>query len=327
MGGDHAPEAVVRGAIQAHTEGDPVVLVGDERVVRERVPEGVEIAVVHAPDRVGMGERPSVARSREGVSVRVAAEEVASGRCRALVSCGNSGATLVSAVIEIGKLAQVGRPAIATSLPRLDGGTLRLVDVGTTTDASAAQLLDFAKLGMALARVEGVERPRVGLLSNGSEPGKGNRLVREAVEVLETLGPSFVGPMEPTSAFEGQCDVLVSDGFTGNVLLKTAEAVIGMLGVHVGRRVRASRRARFGAWWMQPTIQQVREDLDWRSRGGALLLGVRRPVVIAHGRSDADAVRAAIGLAHYACDAGLVVAVQGALASPHLPSGRSGEQA
>lgn len=313
MGGDHAPEAVVEGARLAVREGLPVVLVGDEARLRPLLRSDDDLPCVHAPDVIGMGEKPSVARSRAGASVRVAADEVAAGRCAGLVSCGNSGATLVASILSMGKLDGVDRPAIATSLPRLDGGTLYMVDVGTTADANARHLASFALLGHALAVTEGVPSPRIGLLSNGSEPGKGNRLVRQAQPELAALGLDFIGPVEPNAAFEGRCDVLVSDGFTGNILIKTAEAVIGMLTRHARRRVMASKRARVGAWLMRDALHSLREELDWRARGGALLLGVPAPVVVAHGRSDADAVRAAVGLAHYAIDARLVDAVETAL--------------
>ncbi len=324
MGGDHAPDAVVDGALVAAREGVRVVLVGDEPAIRARWDRDVPVEVVHADDVIGMGERPRVVRSRVGASVRVAAARVAEGQGHALVSCGNSGATLVASVLALGKLEGVDRPAIATSLPRLDGGTLHLVDVGTTTDATARHLLSFARLGDARARIDGVSRPRIGLLSNGSEPGKGNRLVQEATALLQGCELNFVGPVEPTAAFEGAADVLVSDGFNGNILIKTAEAVIGMLRVHATRRVQASRRARAGAWLMKDALRQLREDVDWRARGGALLLGVPAPVVVAHGRSDAMAVRAAIGLAHYAIEARLIDAVQGALRPSTGSTGSSG---
>ena len=160
----------------------------------------------------------------------------------------------------------------------------------------------------------GVERPRVALLSNGREPQKGNQLVREAHPLLAALPIDFVGNLEPNEAFEGAADVLVCDGFTGNVMLKTAEGVIGMLKQWVGDRVRASKRATAGAVLMRHVLRDVQGELDWRKRGGALLLGVPAPVVVGHGRSDAGAVRAAIELAHYAFDACLIDAVTEATA-------------
>lgn len=324
MGGDHAPAAVVEGAVQAHASGIPVLLVGDEAVIRPMLPDhGPVPEVVHATEVVGMDDRPSAARTRDDASVRVAARCVAEGRGRAMVSCGNSGGTLVAAVLELGKVDGIDRPAIATSLPRLDGGTLYLIDVGTTADAQPQHLVSFARLGEAWARTEGVARPRIGLLSNGAEPSKGNRLVRDAHPRLAALDLDYIGHVEPTAAFSGACDVLVCDGFTGNILLKTAEAVIGMLRAHATRRIQASLAGRIGAWWMRPALRGLRDDVDWRARGGAVLLGVPATVVIAHGRSDAAAVRAAIGLAHYADDARLVDAVRTALAAA-LPAPGSG---
>jgi glycerol-3-phosphate acyltransferase PlsX len=190
-----------------------------------------------------------------------------------------------------------------------------MIDVGTTTDAQPHHLASFALLGEAYARTMGVASPRVALLSNGEEPGKGNRLVIEAHPLLAALPIRFVGNMEPDDAFAGGCDVLVTDGFTGNVLLKTAEGVIGMLRSFVTARVKASRRAQVGALFLGPVLRGLKDELDWRARGGALLLGVPAPVVIGHGRSDAQAVRAAIRLAHYASDGGLTGAVGAALAA------------
>lgn len=314
MGGDDAPAAIVAGAVQAHEAGFPVVLVGDEARIRALLPQGCGIDVVHASDAVPMDARGLEAKRRDDSSIRRAMAVVRDGRACGAMSCGNSGATLFAAVLELGKVDGVDRPAIATSLPRADGGTLFMVDVGTTTDCQPHHLASFALLGDAYARTMGVARPRIGLLSNGAEATKGNNLVREARPLLAALPLDFVGNIEPDDAFAGGCDVLVSDGFTGNILLKTAEGVIGMLRHVATERVRASHRARAGAWLMAHVLRGLQADLDWRKRGGALLLGVPAPVVVGHGRADASAVRAAVELAHYASDGGLVDAVGSALA-------------
>lgn len=313
MGGDDAPEAMVQGALACLAEGLPVLLVGDEARIRPLLPDGCPLEVVHAPDVVAMDARASMAKRLDDSSIRVAMRMVVQGRASGVVSCGHSGATLFSAVIELGKAEGVDRPAIATSLPRVDGGTLIMLDVGTTTDCQPHHMVSFALLGNAYARILGVAEPRVGLLSNGQEPTKGNNLVREAHPLLAELPIRFIGNIEPDDAFAGGCDVLVSDGFTGNILLKTAEGVIGMLRSFVTDKVKASRRALVGAWFMRPVLGELRDELDWRSRGGALLLGVPAPVVVGHGRADARAVRAAVRLAHYASDGGLVDAVAAAV--------------
>jgi glycerol-3-phosphate acyltransferase PlsX len=314
MGGDDAPRAMVAGAVLAARGGLPTILVGDEAVIRPELPSDVAIEVVHAGEVVAMDDRPGEAKKRPESSIRRAVRLVNEGRACGVVGCGNSGATLFAAVLELGKIEGVDRPAIATSLPRVDGGTLYMIDVGTTTDAQPHHLASFALLGDAYARTMGVAEPRVALLSNGHEPGKGNRLVVEAHPLLAALPIRFVGNIEPDAAFAGGCDVLVTDGFTGNILLKTAEGVIGMLKAFVTAKVGASRRAQVGAMFLGPVLRALRDELDWRARGGALLVGVPAPVVIGHGRSDAEAVRAAVRLAHYASEGGLTDAVGAALA-------------
>lgn len=315
MGGDHAPETIVEGAALALAEGLPVVLVGDRDRLLPLIGEGAGPVVVHAPDVVRMDDKASMAKRLDDSSIRRAMRLVSEGAASGVVSCGNSGATLFAAVLELGKIDGVDRPAIATSLPRTDGGTLYMLDVGTTTDGQPHHLESFALLGDAFARTMGVVRPRVALLSNGEEPGKGNRLVREAYPLLEQLPIHFVGNVEPDMAFSGACDVLVSDGFTGNILLKTAEGVIGMLRAFVTDKVVGSKRARAGAYLMKRVLGELKDELDWRRRGGALLLGVPGAVVVGHGRADAEAVRAAIRLAHYANDGGLVEAVGKSIAA------------
>ncbi|MCB9662685.1 MAG: phosphate acyltransferase PlsX [Alphaproteobacteria bacterium] len=315
MGGDLAPGALVEGAVLAHEAGLGVILVGHEAELRPLLPASSGVQIVHAADVVGMDAKPGDAKRLDDASVRVALRLVAEGRACGAVSAGNSGATLFAAVLELGRVEGVDRPAIATSLPRSDGGTLVLVDIGTTTDAQPHHLASFALLGEAYARVLGMDAPRVGLLSNGSEPGKGNRLVQESAPLIEALPLDFVGNVEPDAAFAGACDVLVSDGFTGNILLKTAEGVIGMLRRVAGDAIRGDLRGRLAGLLLRPAARALRDELDWRSRGGALLLGVPAPVVVAHGRADPVAVRAAIQLAHYAHGHGLVGAVARGLAA------------
>lgn len=313
MGGDDAPAAVVAGAVSAHLAGFPVVLVGDEAEVRRHLPAGVSIPIEHAAEVVRMDDRPLVTKRRDQASVRVACRLVREGRASAAMSCGNSGAMLFAAVIELGKLDGVDRPALATTLPRADGGALHLLDIGATTDSQPHHLASYALLGEAWARTRGVARPRVGLLSNGEEDGKGNRLVVDALPLLRQLPVDVIGNVEPADALDGRCDVLVCDGFTGNILIKTAEGVLHVLRTVASRHVRARLGARLGALLLRDAAREVKAELDWRERGGALLLGVRGPVVIGHGRADAQAVRAAVRLAHYSAEAGLIDALDRAL--------------
>lgn len=310
MGGDHAPAAPVAGAVAAWRAGVPVVLVGDEAIIRTHLGPADDVPICHASSAIGMAESPSSVRRRPRSSIRRAMALAASGDACGVVSVGNSGAALVAAVIEIGACEGVERPAIAVTFPRPDGGSLVLLDAGAGSDAKAGHLACFAALGTAWAEVLGIDNPRVGLLSNGEEPTKGTRVIRAAHELLSVAPVNFVGNVEPDQAFSGACDVLVADGFTGNIVLKTAEGIIRLLARSVRERSKGSTRGALGGLLMRNIYQGLRDDLDPGSRGGALLLGVRSPVVIGHGRAGAEAVCAAVRLAHYASNEGLVARLE-----------------
>ncbi len=314
MAGDHAPEAIVEGALAASEAGLPVVLVGDAARIESLLPASSGIVVVHSDDAIRMDAAPASVRNAETSSIRVAMGLVASGEASSVMSCGHSGATFIAAVIDLGVLDGIERPAIGTALPRTDGGDLYVLDVGATLDCRAEHLESFAVLGVAWARAMGIEEPRVGLLSIGHEAQKGNQLVRAARELISALPIRFVGNLEPDAAFNGACDVLVCDGFTGNIMLKTAEGLVHMVEHLVRDEISSSRRAMAGAWLMRPAMRRLAEVLDWRSRGGALLVGARAPVVVGHGRADAAAACAAIRLAHYASEGRLVDEVRARLA-------------
>jgi glycerol-3-phosphate acyltransferase PlsX len=315
MGGDDAPAAVVEGAWLAHEEGVPVVLVGDEVALRQHL-AGRDLPVVHAPDVLAMDASAAEVKRTEQASIRRAMGLVREGRAGSVVSCGGSGATLVAAVIDLGLLEGVERPAIAVALPRADGGTLYLLDAGASVDCRADHLASFAWLGSAWARAMGVADPGVGLLSNGTEVHKGNRLVREAHALLSALPMRYLGQVEPHVALMRDVDVLVADGFAGNVLLKTAEGVIVLLR-ELFRGEFANTPERLAG--LSDVTTALRQRLDWRLRGGGLLVGTTAPVVIAHGRADASAVRAAVRLAHYACTGGLVDDVRQRLRAAAAP--------
>lgn len=315
MGGDHAPGEIVAGALQAVDDGADVLLVGDEAALRPLLPRKSRLTVRHASDVVMDGESPAAAvRARPGASVVVAIEALRDGDAAAVVSCGPTGALLVAAVTRLGTVPGVDRPAVATLLPRSDGGRLVLLDAGANVDCRAEQLVAFARLGTAYARALGVEAPRVGLLSNGEEDGKGNAQTRAALPMLrEAADLVVVGNVEPTAAMTGACEVLVCDGFVGNVLLKAAEGavatVVGLLGEEVGRSPTGS----LGRWLMSPAFGRFRRRIAWDAHGGALLLGVAGTVVVGHGKARAGAVRAAIGVARQAAERGTVDAVRAGL--------------
>lgn len=316
MGGDHAPDAIVRGAVAAVREGLTVLLVGDEARIRPLLPRGLAIDVVHAPDVIEMDEHAVAAvRKKPGSSMRQALACVRDGRASAMVSCGHSGAVLVGAVLDLGVLDGVERPAIATRLPRTDGGALVLLDAGANVDCRPELLASFAVLGAAWAQTLGVPEPRVGVLANGEEATKGNAQVRATLPLLQALPLRVVGNIEPHTALAGGCDVLVCDGFVGNVLIKGAEAAAETVVRLLRDEIRRQPTARLGAWLTSRAFGRFRQRVAWQAYGGGLLLGTRGIVVVGHGRANEEAVTAAIRLAHQTASAGLIPRLLDRLAS------------
>ncbi len=295
MGGDHAPDAAVHGAVLAAGQGIDVVLVGDEVRLRALLPRGSSMVIVHAPDVVGMDEGAVAAvRKKPDSSLRRAMALVKSGQACAVMSCGNTGAVLVASVLDLGVRPGIERPAIATLLPRSDGGMLVLLDAGANVDCRPEMLASFALLGAEFAKSQGMATPRIGLLANGEEESKGNAQGRAALPLIRALPLLVVGNVEPHAAMAGACDVLVCDGFVGNVLLKGVEAAAETV-VHLLRdEIRRNPSARFGAWLTSRAFGRFRKRVQWQAYGGGVLLGVEGTVVVGHGRANAEAVAAAI---------------------------------
>lgn len=309
FGGDHAPDAVLEGALIASRQGIPVMLVGDAARLRGQAPPGVE--VVHAPGVVGMDEPASTPiRRKPDASIRRIFELVREDRASAAVTCGHSGAAMASALHVLGPLRGIDRPPLATVVPRRDGGKLVLLDLGANVDCKPQHLAQFAVLGDAYARaVLGLDTPRVGLLANGEEPGKGNTQVRAAWPEIEALDLRFVGNVEPLGALRGECDVLVCDGFVGNVMLKTVEGTVEVVARILREEILRRPSARFGAWLLGGAWRRFRQRTTYDSVGGALLLGVDGVAVVGHGRADARAVASAVRFAHNCVEAGLLPAL------------------
>lgn len=310
MGGDHAPRVVLEAAPGLRD----VVLVGQQEALA--LPPGVVLPVLHAPEVVGMQDGATAPlRAKPRSSIRLALEEVAAGRASAMVSCGHSGAVMAAALYTLGTLPGVDRAALVTALPRADGGRLVVLDLGANVDCKPELLATFAQMGAAYASVGfGVAEPRVGLLSNGEERGKGNQQVRAALSLLEALPLRFVGPVEPTDALRGSVDVLVCDGFVGNILLKTIEATLDATAALVRAELPGHPLEQLGAWLFRPALRRFGQKASPSALGGALLLGVRGVVVIGHGRSDARAVAAAVGVARRCVEGDLVGRIADALA-------------
>lgn len=297
MGGDDAPGAIVEGAVEAARELNvAITLVGAEVALADALARHpgwrqLPIEIVDAPDVVGMGDAPvSALRRLPRASIRVATEIVARSGCGAVVSAGNTGATVMAAHAAFGMLPGVDRPALATVIPTR-GRPAVLLDAGATVECRPQHLLQFAVMGAVHARLAlGLEVPRVGLLSIGEEETKGNELTREAHRLLKAAPVHFIGNIEGREIYSGEADVVVCDGFTGNIVLKTSEGLVEVVDDVLGdalRDVPAGRDA----------FERFRRRMDYSEYGGALLLGVAGLVVVAHGRSSPRAMRNAIAMA------------------------------
>ena len=317
MGGDRAPGEIVAGAVQAAEAGHPVVLVGDPDVMGDTG----GLPVIPASEVIGMTEDPARSvRVKKDSSLIRAAEAVRDGRACAMVSAGNTGATMASALFRMGRIKGVARPAIATIIPVPGSAPTVLLDAGANAECSAAWIVQFAQMGSVFSRSRfGIDRPRLGLLSIGEEPEKGNPLVKETHALLAggAAGPevNFVGNVEGRDVMSDAADVVVTDGFTGNVVLKTLEgamkfafgAVVGALGSE-GVTPEASQSV-MGA------LLPLAAEMDPETYGGAVLLGVDGICIISHGSSSARAIVNAVGVAHQAVDEGLVEQLRHAIAT------------
>ena len=326
MGGDQAPEALVAGSLAAlRLERDlRLILVGPLDRLRPLVASSGEpasrLTLEASEGAIPMGAHPAQAvRSQPASSVAVTVSLVGSGQADACFSAGNSGATMAAALLQLRRLPGVARPAIGTVFPSRSGSTI-LVDSGAQVDCRPEWLAQFAQLGTEYARrALGVERPRVGLLSNGQETSKGNALVQAAHALISQMNLDYLGPVEGTDLVSGKVDVVVADGFAGNVALKTAEGVAEAIMVALRQEAGSGLRSRLGAFLLLPSLRRLRHRLDWAQVGGAPLLGVSGLVFIGHGRSDARAVSSAIRVAATAVRSGLAEAWQSAVGQ-HVPA-------
>jgi glycerol-3-phosphate acyltransferase PlsX len=294
MGGDRAPEEIVAGALAAASDSVEPVLFGRHDEL-EPIAEGLEI--VHADDIVAMDEKPSdAAREKRESSMFAACRAVGEGDAQAVVSAGNTGAMLAAGLLEIRRLPDVHRPAIAVPLPSI-GGTSVLIDAGANADARPEHLVQFGHMGSVFAEeILGISDPNVALLSIGEEPEKGNRLVRETHPVLEASHLDFVGNVESRELLAHAADVVVCDGFTGNMALKLMEGTIKTLLDELRKEIEATPRGKLGGLLIRPAARGLRKRLDPETYGGAYLLGLRGLVVIAHGSSSRTAIANAITL-------------------------------
>ncbi len=311
MGGDNAPVVEVEGAVAAVREfGIPVTLVGDTDRLRQELAKhdcnGLDIDVHHASEVVGMHDSASDAvRKKKDSSIRVAFELVKAGKAAAVVSAGNSGATMAAGMFVLKRLPGIDRPAIAQLFPTLRDRTL-VLDVGGNVDCKPLNLVQFAIMGEVYARsVMGIANPRIGLLSNGEEESKGNDLTRETSAILKNISLDYVGYVEGRDIFNGHVDVVVCDGFVGNVVLKLSEGLAEAVGKMLREEFKKSIFAQFGYLLARTAFKKFKKKVDYAEYGGAPLLGINGVGMISHGGSNAKAIKNAIRFAHEYAEKGV----------------------
>ena len=302
MGGDHAPHEIVKGALLAAAEYPiEIILVGQDEVLRkelaaERVPGS--ISIVDAREVVSMDDTAlAPIRKKRNSSVRVCANLVRDGKADAFVSAGHTGAAMTSAYMVLGTIEGVSRPALATILPRIGGHTV-LLDVGANVDTKPHNLREFAVMGHFYAQMMfGIDAPRVGLLSIGEEEGKGNELTKEVFRVLKETGLNFIGNAEGRDIYNGNADVVVCDGFIGNVVLKASESLGEMVNRMLREELTRNIVRKAGALLAKSAFDDLKKRIDYSEYGGAPLLGVKGGCIICHGRSNAKAIKNALRVA------------------------------
>jgi glycerol-3-phosphate acyltransferase PlsX len=347
MGGDHAPAVVVEGAVMAAREfGVEIVLVGREEDVKRELARhntaGLALSIVHASEVVEMDDHVNAVRAKRDNSMSVGLRLIKEGKADAFVSAGNSGAVMAAALLGVGRIRGIDRPALASIFPASKTPAI-LIDLGANTDPTPQNLAQFAMLGSIYAeRVLGITQPRVAIVSNAEEIEKGNDLVKAATPLLQASGLNFVGSVEGKDIPKGVTDVIVTDGFTGNVILKLTEGLVSFLAKTMKETLTGGILNKIGLvlmipglilmlpgmLFLLPAVQRLRKRMDYRELGAAPLLGVDGVVLIAHGRSDAKAIRGAIRSTIRAAEGQIVETVKNQLSQTQpLPGGTPAAQA
>lgn len=298
MGGDFGPEPIMEGLCNAlkNNNNFTAVAVGDENLLKPLIPTYLSerIEIVHTTDVISMSDSATDALKRKDSTIFKAIELVKNNEADAVVSAGHSGASMSLATLRIGRIKGVSRPAIATLMPTSENQNTLVLDVGANVDCDAKNLFEFAIMGQVYAEdVLQLDEPLVGLLSNGEEESKGNEVTKEAFELISKI-PNFAGNVEGNDVFKGTVDVVVCDGFIGNILLKTAEGVADTIGKIIKKNLRRSLISIAGAVLMRKVFKNLKVRVDYAEYGGAPLLGVKAPVIIAHGKSNPKAIQNAI---------------------------------
>lgn len=294
MGGDYAPKEVVIGAQKAieHFLDVHITLVGNETLIRPHITNDERITIIHTEEVIEATDEPVRAvRRKKAASMVLMANEVREGRADACISAGNTGALMAAGLFIVGRIDGVDRPALAPTLPTIDGKGFVLLDVGANVDARPEHLLQYALMGAVYAeRVRGIARPRVGLLNVGTENQKGNELTKKAFQLLQEAPLHFVGNVEARDLLEGVADVVVTDGFTGNVALKTIEGTALSVFTMLKSALTSNVVSKLATAVLKPQLVGLKKKMDYSEYGGAALFGLCAPVVKAHGSSDAHAI-------------------------------------
>jgi glycerol-3-phosphate acyltransferase PlsX len=308
MGSDHSPKVEVDGALDAAAEyGVPIVLVGHKDKLRplleQRDMTGLSVEVEHASEAVTMDDSPTTAfRRKKDSSINVAAQLMRDGKVSGIVSAGNTGAVMATAKFVVGALPVVDRPALSTVLPTQKGKPAILLDVGANVDCKPHHLEQFAIMGDIYSRtIFGIRRPRVGLLSIGEEDTKGNELTKEVFKALKRAPINFIGNVEGRDIFKGEVDVIVCDGFTGNVVLKLSEGLYETFIEMLRHELKQTLTAKLGSMFAHNAFQQFKRRLDYSEYGGAPLLGIKGITIVCHGRSNSNAIKNAVRVANEFC--------------------------
>jgi len=318
MGSDDHPAPEIQAAINASSLfDDEIILVGHQDRIRELMPsngQSAKIRIVHAPETLEMTDKPAEnARRKAQNSMAIGMDLIKTGEADAFVTAGNTGGAMANALFHLGRIRGVKRPALTALFP-VRGGRCVVLDIGANADCKPEYLLQFAIMGSIYAeKVLHIVNPKVALLSNGEEAGKGNELIKETYPLLINSGLNFIGNVEGKELFGGQADVVVADGFTGNILLKSSEAVAKLITDILRQELTSTLRTKAGALLAKPAFASIKKMMDPAEVGAAPLLGIDGLVFVGHGRSDARALVSAIGVARQAVEVGLLSALKDAI--------------
>ncbi|QGH34499.1 phosphate acyltransferase PlsX [Gracilibacillus salitolerans] len=298
MGGDHAPKEIVLGALKAvnHFDNLEITLIGDEKKITPHTDNHDSIEIIHTEEKITSDDEPVKAvRRKKNASLVLMANEVKTGRADACISAGNTGALMSAGLFVVGRIKGIDRPALSPTLPTVNGDGFLLLDVGANVDAKAQHLQQYGLMGsIYMEKVRQVKNPRVGLLNVGTEEGKGNDLTKKAFELLQQLPINFVGNVEARDLLNGVADVVVTDGFSGNIALKTVEGTALTMFSMIKDTFMTNTKTKLAAALVKKDLKGLKEKLDYSEYGGAALFGLAAPVIKAHGSSNQQAIFSAI---------------------------------